>query len=1163
MAVFQHVGTFTTGLTRNLTDLAFRVIGDRVMLYGATHVGSGVSAWSLGAVDAEPELVGTYLYPKALTHRAEPQIILVDRPAGVSLLSAGLFRASDTARLLDASGAPTRADVGMTRAVLPLDLLTAHSFSTLDGQPMLLVSRHDTPNFTLWHQAADGGIVLTATSAIPPRMPADAQVDSLQAVQLGGMQLIVSASIRGNYIAVHRLTPDGKLAEAEFLGSARGTGFNGPRHVEHVQVEGHHFLVVASAGSSSLTTIRIVPGGQLVPVDHVLDERTTRFQGATEMTTVTVNGRSFVIAGGADDGLSLFTVTPYGQLLHLDTIVDRDDLALADVSALSAHVVGGKIVVMAASAVEQGVSHFVIDPGVIGVTRLAGRGLQLGTSGGDMIQGGPETTVIKGFAGDDVLIAGGTSVALYGGAGADIFVPLPVKGRIAIKDFELGVDQIDLSLLGMVRSMGQVRTIPTSWGMTMRFGDTKIDIYREGGGTLDRTMFNNSLFPIAHYQPPDVRSTIVGTSRADVLRATRGGSTVWGYAGDDTIFGSALEDRVFGGHGNDSILGGLGDDSLYGEAGNDRIFGGSGRDLIFGGAGNDSVWGDKDNDTLFGAGGNDRLYGGHGNDLLYGGADNDLLEGGNGDDTLYGEAGNDTLIGGAGNDLLIEMNGQNVMTDWLGDNTISGGHQRDVINSGAGRDRIFGKGGDDVISSGGGNDHVDGGEGNDFIKGGAGHDRIMGGNGDDTLSGQTGNDTISGGAGHDFITGGAGGDYLTGDHGNDRINGDQGADTILGGPGDDTLAGGLDDDRILGGDGMDLLRGGYGADTLAGDAGNDLLYGDGGKDVMRGGLGDDTLYGGLDADRMNGEDGNDMLFGGEGHDTLYGDSGDDLLMGEAGNDVIYGGNGADMVLGGVGHDRLYGGNGNDTLSGGEGSDTLGGDAGDDVLLGNAGHDRLSGGAGRDTLDGGEGHDVLDGGDDDDLLSGGAGADTLFGGEGADMLGGGDGDDRLFGGGGHDILSGDAGNDWLSGDAGNDWLSGGDGDDTLHGGLDDDYLSGGAGDDRLDGGDGNDLLEGGAGNDLLTGGAGADCFRFLPSPPGSGPETDRITDFIRGEDVLDLWAMRAAWIDSAAFSGAAGELRWHADSGGVRLELDRNGDRVADLTIILDGLTALGRGDLII
>jgi len=62
----------------------------------------------------------------------------------------------------------------------------------------------------------------------------------------------------------------------------------------------------------------------------------------------------------------------------------------------------------------------------------------------------------------------------------------------------------------------------------------------------------------------------------------------------------------------------------------------------------------------------------------------------------------------------------------------------------------------------------------------------------------------------------------------------------------------------------------------------------------------------------------------------------------------------------------------------------------DVVYANLGNDEIYGGGGGDTLFGGEGNDTLYGNDGNDIMSGGLGTDTLVGGRGADTLSGIDG-----------------------------------------------------------------------------------------------------------------------------------------------------------------------------
>jgi serralysin len=329
-----------------------------------------------------------------------------------------------------------------------------------------------------------------------------------------------------------------------------------------------------------------------------------------------------------------------------------------------------------------------------------------------------------------------------------------------------------------------------------------------------------------------------------------------------------------------------------------------------------------------------------------------------------------------------------------------------------------------------------------------------------------------------------------------------------------------------------------------------------------------TIASGVLIENATGGGGNDVLIGNGANNVLKGNGGDDFLMGGAGGDNLQGGSGFDTASyrsataavtaslasnsGSAGQaagdiynsiEKLEGSNFNDTLVSGNGSDTLDG-------LG--GNDNLTGGNGADTLDGGDGNDTLTGGNQSDTLSGGAGNDSLDGGNEADTLNGDGGDDNLLGGNGADILNGGAGNDNLDGGNDADRLDGGADNDVLSGANGADILSGGAGNDTISGGNDNDWINGGAGNDVMTGGNNNDRFVF-----GEIGGADRVTDFKRGEDKVDLSTIDAvagggdnafSWIGAGAFSGSAGQLRAYSQAGNFFLAGDVNGDGIADFTI---------------
>ncbi len=262
------------------------------------------------------------------------------------------------------------------------------------------------------------------------------------------------------------------------------------------------------------------------------------------------------------------------------------------------------------------------------------------------------------------------------------------------------------------------------------------------------------------------------------------------------------------------------------------------------------------------------------------------------------------------------------------------------------------------------------------------------------------------------------------------------------------------------------------------------------------------------------------------------------------------------IANGVVIENGVGGSGDDRMIGNAANNSLSGNAGNDFLLGGAGADDLNGGADRDTLRGGTGDDDLSAGSGNDQLSGDAGADTLVGDSGTNVLNGGSGADTLIGGTGRDTLNGGGGNDLLQGAAANDVLNGGRGADTL------------------DGGSGADVLLGGMGADQLTGGADNDrfVFNFLSDSWAGAGSRDTILDFVSGADVIDVSGIDADLVDAGdqaftvittGFTNTAGELRF-ADSGADTIvQIDRNGDGLADMEIAVLGLTSLTADDFIL
>jgi Ca2+-binding RTX toxin-like protein len=231
------------------------------------------------------------------------------------------------------------------------------------------------------------------------------------------------------------------------------------------------------------------------------------------------------------------------------------------------------------------------------------------------------------------------------------------------------------------------------------------------------------------------------------------------------------------------------------------------------------------------------------------------------------------------------------------------------------------------------------------------------------------------------------------------------------------------------------------------------------------------------------------------------------------------------------------------------------------LQGNQGADNLNGGEGNDVVYGGRDDDVIDVGPGVNFAQGNLGSDTVIATSSVDantMLGG-QGNDVIAGGGAADFLNGNLGSDSISAGGGSDILRGEDGDDTLDGGAGADIMDGGAGADRFVAASGSSsvTLEGA---DRISGWGSEDR---IDVPGAGGPSAYYMipTDYVGGGDGYGGGgpSLPVAISFAQALSQSNSWMRGHSDSivtaqvqDGVAVFIDTNGDRAADLAIILVG-----------
>ena len=577
-------------------DLCTPVPGGASVLYATTRFDGAISAWTVAAGGFS--FADSAAYQRADAAGAVAGLGFVQGAAGLCLLTGGGDGGALTLRQLGGDGSLGPAQ-GLGAGGFPGfggDLVDTLTLTLGPGPGSGAGSGTQVVYGGIAGQAglgrvlfdAQGQLTGTALTADGPGVHAD-QITALAQANLGGVQYLFSTSTADPGVTSWAVgaTGDGALTASASLDAADGLWIAAPTALEVAEIGGRTYLLLAAAGSGSLSVMEVLPTGGLRVTDHVIDDLGSRFAGVTAMATASLDGQTYVCVGGADDGISVLQLLPGGRLIARAHMADTTAMGIDNISALTVYVQGAGFDIFAASSSETGITMLHFDPGPAGITQqtaFPGETLT-GTPGNDIFMGGAGNDRLSGAAGADILMDGAGNDLLTGGAGADIFVLCADGITDRIQDFTLGEDRIDLSAWGQLRNIGQLTLTATGTGMIISFGTEVLSVRSATGTSIPTAQIQlEDLLNLTHIGlepplPPDQPQPV----DPDPVAGDMVGTVL-----SDSLAGPATDTRIFGLAGHDTLVGGAGADSLFGGAGDDALDGQDGADLMQGGAGNDS-----------------------------------------------------------------------------------------------------------------------------------------------------------------------------------------------------------------------------------------------------------------------------------------------------------------------------------------------------------------------------------------------------------------------------------------------------------------------------------------------------------------------------------------------------------------------------------------------
>ena len=491
--VSVHTDTVSTRLD-GISDIEVVIVDGMPILLIGSEAESAVTSFTLER-PVNPDQVSQIDYSDASGTRVLTEIEVYERNGVTQVLTLGRFDDQYGHYELDNLG-----NLELTGSfgdeAGPTGGIVAEMIST-SAYPILATSGYGTSGLRLYRINTDDTVV-----ALRPTYDKTdyrlGDVVAMDSATLNNQAVLATASALDAGIHIFSVRGDGKISSQFVYEPSDGLGFNAITDIQFVAHRGKDFLLVAAAGTHSLSVLRYKADYSLTETDSYIDTAETRFASVTCMKSFSYEDRTFILVAGADEGVTLFELDYRGRLTLLDVITDDFDTTLANVSDMDVHLVDNLAYVYVGSSQDHGYTVLKFDMERSGEevfgNKYSNKNKQ-GTAGDDIIWGKEGHDNLYGNGGDDRLIDGFGRDKMTGGWGEDVFVFIPDSKKDWILDFQPGIDRIDLSEYDNLWHISSLEFDQRKNGSVVIFvGDDKIHVVAKNGETISEDSFTQDDF---------------------------------------------------------------------------------------------------------------------------------------------------------------------------------------------------------------------------------------------------------------------------------------------------------------------------------------------------------------------------------------------------------------------------------------------------------------------------------------------------------------------------------------------------------------------------------------------------------------------------------------------------------------------------------------------